>query len=46
MSHEGQPALPGDELVRQPMYETTQAITIHASASRVWQWLVQIGVGR
>jgi hypothetical protein len=43
---EAQLALPGDELVRQPMYETTRAITIHAAASRVWQWLVQIGVGR
>jgi len=39
-------ALPGDELVRHPMYETTRAITIHAPAARVWQWLVQIGVGR
>ncbi len=46
MSHEGQLALPGDELVRQPMYETTEAIMIHAPASCVWQWLVQIGVGR
>ena len=46
MSHEQRLALPGDELVRQPMYETTQAITIHASAFRVWPWLVQIGVGR
>jgi hypothetical protein len=39
-------ALPGDELVRHPMYETTRAITIHAPTSHVWQWLVQIGVGR
>lgn len=43
---EKQIAMPGDELVRQPMYETTRAITIHAPASRVWGWLVQIGVGR
>ena len=43
---EKQLALPGDELIQQPNYETTRAITIHASASRVWQWLVQIGVGR
>jgi hypothetical protein len=28
------------------MYGSTRAITIHAPASRVWQWLVQIGVGR
>ena len=39
-------SLPGDELVQHPMYESTRAITIGASASSVWQWLVQIGVGR
>lgn len=38
--------LPGDELVPNARYETTRGITIHAPASRVWQWLVQIGVGR
>ena len=43
---EAQRALPGDELVPQPMYETTRAIAIDAPASRVWQWLVQLGVGR
>ena len=43
---EAQLPLPGDELVPQPMYESTRAMTIHAPASRVWQWLVQIGVGR
>jgi hypothetical protein len=43
---EAQLPLPGDELVPHPMYESTRAVTIHAPASRVWQWLVQIGVGR
>ena len=43
---EKQLALPGDELVQQPIYETTRALTIHAPAARVWPWLVQIGVGR
>jgi hypothetical protein len=43
---EKQLALPGDEFVQHPVYETTRAITIDAPASRVWQWLVQIGVGR
>ncbi len=43
---EKQLALPGDEFVRHPNYETTRAMTIYAPASRVWQWLVQIGVGR
>ena len=43
---EAQLPLPGDELVPHPMYESTRAITIHAPAFRVWQWLVQLGVGR
>ena len=43
---EKQLKLPGDELVRYPIYETTRAIMIQAPASRVWEWLVQIGVGR
>jgi hypothetical protein len=43
---EAQVPLPGDELVPHPMYETTRAMTIYAPASRVWQWLIQIGVGR
>jgi hypothetical protein len=37
---ETQLALPGDELLQQPAYVTTRALTIHAPASRVWQWLV------
>lgn len=44
--NEAQLSLPGDELVQQPRYETTRAITIQAPAPRVWQWLIQIGVGR
>ncbi len=43
---EAQLPLPGDELVPHPMYTSTRAITIQAPASRVWRWLVQIGVGR
>jgi len=43
---ETQRALPGDDRVPQPLYETTRAITINTPAARVWQWLVQIGVGR
>jgi len=38
--------LPGDELVPQPQWSYTQAITIRASATEVWPWLVQIGQGR
>lgn len=39
-------ALPGDKLVPQPRLRYTRAITIHAPAAVVWQWLVQIGQGR
>jgi hypothetical protein len=39
-------ALPGDDLVPQPIYESTRAITVRAPASQVWPWIVQIGVGR
>lgn len=38
--------LPGDELVPQPILETTRAVTIHASAAEIWPWLVQMGQGR
>jgi hypothetical protein len=37
---------PGDDLVPNPMYETTRAITIGAPAAEVWPWLVQIGYQR
>ena len=33
----------GDELVADPHYQATRAITIDASPSTVWQWLVQVG---
>ena len=36
-------SLPGDDLVPNPKYTWTQAITIRASAAEVWPWLVQIG---
>jgi hypothetical protein len=39
-------ALPGDEVVAQPRYQTTHAVTIHAPAGQVWPWLVQLGQGR
>lgn len=38
--------LPGDDLVPEPIYESTRAVTVHAPASQVWPWLVQIGQGR
>ncbi len=38
--------LPGDDLIPDPIYETTHAITIDAPVDSVWPWLVQIGQGR
>jgi hypothetical protein len=39
-------SLPGDDLVLEPRLETTRGVTIRASASKVWPWLVQMGQGR
>jgi len=38
--------LPGDELIPNPFYLTTRAITIHATPAVVFAWLVQLGQGR
>lgn len=43
---EVQAALPGDELVPNPVAVTTRAITIHAPPEAIWPWLVQLGQGR
>jgi hypothetical protein len=37
---------PGDELVDQPSFVWTNAITIEAPAAQVWPWFVQLGQGR
>ncbi|MDR2454457.1 MAG: hypothetical protein LBD51_07960 [Bifidobacteriaceae bacterium] len=39
-------ALPGDDLVEDPVYRSTRAITIEAPPEAVWPWLVQMGMGR
>jgi len=39
-------ALPGDELMPDPVIESTRAITIHAPVEEVWPWLAQIGQDR
>jgi hypothetical protein len=39
-------SLPGDDLVPDPKCGYTQAITIRASTSDIWPWLVQIGYKR
>ena len=38
--------LPGDELVPDPAFESTRAITINAPVEGVWPWLAQIGQDR
>jgi hypothetical protein len=38
--------MPGDELVTSPLNQSRRAISIHASASAIWPWLVQIGYQR
>ncbi len=43
---EARAALPGDEVVPQPVAQLTHAVTIHAPATAVWPWLVQMGYGR
>lgn len=39
-------SLPGDDLIPDPKWQYTHAVTIHASAAQVWPWVVQIGQGR
>ncbi len=36
-------ALPGDEIVSNPMWQSTRAITIAAPPEQVWPWIVQMG---
>ncbi|MGK2854026.1 MAG: SRPBCC family protein [Microbacteriaceae bacterium] len=38
--------LPGDELMRQPVLQSTEAVSIELSAAEVWPWLVQMGQDR
>jgi hypothetical protein len=38
--------LPGDDLIREPLYATTHGITVQAPAEAVFPWLVQIGQNR
>ena len=39
-------ALPGDDLIADPLYATTRAITVQAPAEAVFPWLVQLGQNR
>lgn len=37
---------PGDELLANPPYQATRAITIRATPAEVWPWLMQLGQDR
>jgi hypothetical protein len=39
-------AMPGDEIVPEPSFTATRAITIAAPPVQVWPWIVQIGTRR
>jgi hypothetical protein len=43
---EGRRALPGDQVVPDPMAIETRGITIDAPPDRVWPWLMQMGFGK
>lgn len=38
--------MPGDEVIRDPTFSSTRAITLHATPEDIWPWLVQLGRGR
>lgn len=38
--------MPGDEIIEQPTFNVTRAITIQARPEDIWPWIVQIGFGR
>ncbi len=38
--------LPGDDLIPEPLYATTHAVTVRAPATAVFPWLVQLGQNR
>ncbi len=44
--HDKQRYLPGDELVPEPEWDYTHAITINAPHVAIWPWIVQIGQKR
>jgi hypothetical protein len=37
---------PGDELVSEPRFRTTRAVTVNAAPEKIWPWLLQLGVDR
>ena len=45
-AQECEASLPGDDLIVSPDLMATRAITVRASAGRVWPWIAQMGQGR
>jgi hypothetical protein len=39
-------AMPGDDIVSKPSFNATRAITINATAERIYPWIVQMGIHR
>jgi hypothetical protein len=39
-------SMPGDEIVRRPIFNATRAVTINARPEDIWPWIAQIGFGR
>lgn len=39
-------SMPGDEIVGEPSFNATRAISINAPAENIYPWIVQMGVGR
>ena len=39
-------SMPGDQIVTDPVFDATRAITIHATPEQIYPWLVQMGYGR
>src|SRR6202140_2066834 len=38
--------MPGDEIVRRPIFNATRVVTVNARPEDIWPWIVQIGFGR
>jgi len=39
-------SMPGDEVLEQPTFNATRAVTIEATPEEIWPWVVQIGYRR
>jgi hypothetical protein len=38
--------MPGEDVVQQPTFDATRAVTIQARPEEIWPWLVQMGMTR